>query len=362
MIHTMDAQDKIEKRIASLIALHFDPQDGTPYWIERSKQLSFDPRDAIHQLNDLHRLGFMDQNALRSRPLADFVPRSIWERRNDLIIAQTGGTLGEPVWTAYTPEEYESAFVAPFVAAADHVCFPRGGTWLYVGPSGPHIIGRAARSIALATGAREPFTVDFDSRWARKLPSGSFAADRYLIHVVEQALAIVRTQPITHLFTTPPVLAALGDQMSQSERTRIIGIHYGGLSLTPGQLQRLQEQVFPDAVHLSGYGNTLFGCCLELNVHRGRDLRYFPWGERIVFGTCPDENDAASIDYAMHDVRGRCIFTRLAETVLLVNMLERDEVAITPPPDDAPAGFTLSGVIAPTPRQQVTAATAASLY
>lgn len=356
------ANESLEERMVRILAMHFDPEIGAPYWIEQSSQLRFDVPATIRHAEDLHRLGFMDQAAMRERPLSDFIPQSIWSTRNDLVIVQTGGTLGQPLWTGYTPEEYEAAFVTPFVVAANHVGFPSGGVWLYVGPSGPHVIGKAARSIATSTGAREPYAVDFDARWAKRLPPGSFAAQRYLAHVVEQALDIVKVQPITHLFSTPPVLRVLAEQMTSAQRDKIVGVHYGGLSIAPEDMDRLRTSGFPNAVHLAGYGNTLFGCCLELESSAGHEPIYFPRGNRLLFGTCPNGSDTAAIDYATTNQRGRCVFSRLDETMLLVNVLERDEITLAAPPADAPDGFLRNGAGAPRPAEKLVLPTVQNLY
>jgi len=356
------ARESIEVRLAEVLAHHFDPATGTPYWIDRAARLGFDPRCEIRRIEDLPRMGFMEADKLRRRPLTDLISRASLADRGDLDVVQTGGTLGAPVWTAYSRREYEEAFVAPFVAAADHVRFPRGGSWLYIGPSGPHVIGRAAQSIARATGAMDPFTVDFDSRWARKLPETSFAARRYLEHVLDQAMSVLETQPITHLFATPPVVAGLADRLTVAQRDRIRGVHYGGLCLSPDLLRRFQRELFPNAVHLSGYGNTLFGCCLELDASAGRELRYYPHGSRLLFGTCRDASDPGTVDYGSTNIRGRCVFSRLDRTMLIINMLERDLIELAPPPSHAPADFRANGVVAPAPLPDEARPLAAGLY
>jgi hypothetical protein len=280
-----------------------------------------------------------------------------------LVVVQTGGSLGAPVWTAYTEQEFREAFVEPFVAAAGHVGFPSGGTWLYVGPAGPHVIGRAADAIARATGSPAPFTVDFDSRWALKLPPGSFAAGRYLAHVVDQACEIIESQEITCLFTTPAVLEALAERMSDSHRELIGGVHYGGTAIERKQMERFQTEVFPNAVHLSGYGNTLFGCCLELDTSAGRELRYFPHGERLIFSVLPEGSlwEAGALRGETGQ-SGRLAFTRLDRTMLIPNFVERDRVRLTSPPPDAPAGFVHLGVEAPAPAPEPGQKPAAALY
>lgn len=322
-------------RLRRILALHFDARNGSAYWLERQAALDFDVCDEIQTFADLERLGTMSPATLAERPLLDFVPRSLHESRKDWILAQTGGATGNPVWTAYSPAEFEAAFVTPFSAAAAHVGFPRGGVWLYAGPSGPHIIGQAAQRLARACDSPQPFSVDFDPRWARKLPAGSFGERRYLQHIVDQAQAIVDTQDVEILFTTPALLRALAASMTTTQRNRIRGVHYGGTQLHAAALAEFQVKWFPRAVHLSGYGNTLFGCCLELDVSPGRVPTYFPHGNRLLFhasGPTPASP------------RRPLSFSRLDETMLLIHVVERDAAELVSPPENAPDGFQCPGV------------------
>lgn len=330
-----NSTDRVDARLREILALHLDPRDGSAYWLDRQPALNFDIRREIRSVSDLYRLGPMAPAALAQRPLLDFIPRALHAHRNDWILAQTGGATGRPVWTVYSAQEFEAAFVAPFAAAAAHVGFPRGGLWLYAGPSGPHIIARAARRLARTCGAPEPFSVDFDPRWARKMPAGSFGAQRYLQHVVDQAFAIIASQEISVLFTTPPLLAALAPRMTPAQRERIRGIHYGGTHLSAAALSDFQTRWFPQAVHLSGYGNTLFGCCLELDIAPGRVPAYFPYGDRLILTAAP----GAAADAA----RVPLCFSRLDATMLLLNVEERDSAELVPPPAGAPAGFNIAG-------------------
>ncbi len=334
------AVERVNERLRRVLSLHFDPAGGTAYWLERQRALGFDVRREIRTVDDLARLGCMTPGELAGRALTDFVPRALHATRREWILAQSGGATGNPVWTAYSEDEFEEAFVTPFRAAAAHVGFPRGGAWLYAGPSGPHIIGRAARALARSVGAGEPFTVDFDPRWARKLSEGSFAQQRYLAHVVEQALAVIAVQPVEVVFSMPRIVAELARRMSDAQRERIRGVHYGGAHLSAEELAALQQDHFPKAIHLSGYGNTLFGCCPELETETGRVPTYFPYGERLLSGLHEPGADGETCGGA----RGRLRYSRLDETMLLVNVIECDAGQIVPAPGDAPAGFDLPGV------------------
>lgn len=334
---------RLDQRVQELIALNFDPRHGAPFWLRRQQRLGLDARHCVRGIRDLPLLGNLDPSELAACPLTELTPGALLHARPDWVVAQTGGTTGKPAWTAYSTTEFHEAFVAPFAAAARHVGFPRGGAWLYAGPSGPHIIGRAAVELARVSGSPAPFMVDFDPRWARKLPEASFARERYLAHVVEQALNVLETQSIEILFSTPPILAELARRLAPTRRSEIRGVHYGGMRVSAHRLAELR-QAFPAAVHLSGYGNTLFGCCLELSDEPGRVPEYFPFGERLLFHRPAPGRDAEPRHGPPH-VR----FTRLDSTMLLVNVVERDVAELTDPPAGSPTGFVLPGVRDPRP-------------
>ncbi len=349
--------ETVELRLRRVIALHFDPQCGTPFWLDRAADLGIDPLSRVRTLGDLECFGDMSPDDLRRRPLEDYIPRRWHHRMDRFIVGQTGGTTGTGTWTAYRNDEFDEAFVTPFVASAGHVGFPAREKWLYVGPTGPHIIGKVVRHLANALGSPDPFSVDFDPRWAKKLPNDSFAHERYVQHVIDQAMAIVRTQPIGVLFTTPVVLEAMRVAMSEAQRDRIRGVHYGGMAVTGEQMRRFQEEYFPNAVHLSGYGNTLFGCCLELETIAGRQLEYYPFGTRLHFEVVDDNGVVLGPSRT-----GRVRFTRLDESMLIVRMLERDQAKLIDPPTGAPDGFACAGVRNPRPLTEDSVADVAGLY
>ena len=352
-------------RLRRIIAMHFDPASGTPYWLETARRLGFDPRQRIHDIEDLHLLGPMDQQALAMRPVEDFIPRSQLVHRPRWLVVETGGTLGDPKFAVYRRDEFHAAFIAPFIAAAALAGFPRGNAWLFIGPSGPHVLGLAARACATAQDAPEPFTVDFDPRWAKKLPEGSFALTRYRAHIQEQALRILHTQNIGVIFSTPPVLDGLGEQLDEKRRAAIRGIHFGGMAVGPDLLRHLRE-LFPNAIQLSGYGNTLLGMVPQLRGAPGEGLCYFPHGSRLILRTVPlgDAPDSERIGQtAATGQRGQLMAHRLDETQLIANLLERDTaLALAPPAEALADGFLLPGIGDPQPQIQGTLKPALGLY
>jgi thienamycin biosynthesis protein ThnN len=339
-----DARARLDARLRAMVELHFDPMDGAAFWVDRAKALGITPRAEIDCIESLPLLGEMDASDLRARPLLDYIPRRFHGRMSEFTIAQTGGTTtgaagGFGAWTAYRQDELLAAFVEPFVSAATALGFPRGQGWLFVGPSGPHVIGKVVPHLARELGSAEPFCVDFDPRWANRLTPGSFARARYRTHVIDQAMAIVDRQDVTVLFTTPPVLHAMAERMTDRQRESIRAVHYGGVAIAPETMRQFQQSTFPRAVHLSGYGNTLFGCCLELSTKLGRAIDYFPHGERLLLEVVDDGGEPVAPGES-----GRVRFTRLDESMLIVRMIERDVAQSIRCPAGAPRGFHLPGV------------------
>ncbi len=347
----------LEERLRRILAVHFHPELGTPYWIDRARLLGVDPIREINTVEDLALLGDMTPHDLCARPMVDYVPQVFHRRLDRFIVGQTGGTTGGGTWTIYRDDEFQEAFVRPFALAADHVGFPRAARWLYVGPSGPHIIGKVAAHLARSVGSGDPFSVDFDARWAKRLTEGSFARDRYTQHVVEQAMTVIDSQEIGVLFITPAVLARLARLMTVEQRERVEGVHYAGMAISPQEMERFQLELFPTAVHLSGYGNTLFGCCLEVTTVAGRPLDYYPYGHRLLLEVVDDRGEPVP-NGAIGTVR----FTRLDESMLLVRMVERDEASRVALPDPAPGGYSLAGVRNPGPRVSAAQPVSLGLY
>ncbi len=336
--------------LPSVVSRHFDPDYGSQYWLDKGKELGIDARKEIKVFDDLKILGPMCEDDLRRYPIEHFIPKILLDQRSDFILGETAGTTGRPKVTAYRKEEFHEIFVNWFAFIAGKRAFPTGGNWLWIGPSGPHIIGKAVGPVANKMGAMDPFSIDFDPRWAKKMQPESIGSKRYLEHVLEQAMDIIEIQEVDVLYTTPPVLAALALRMSEQKRMAIKGVHYGGISIGKEALKRFKEEDFPNAVHISGYGNTLFGLCLEIEASSTYDLDYFPLGPRMIAQVVETDNGNVPggerltkvVDY---EEEGQVVFHRLDESFFIPNMFERDRAVRIPPTSTAKEyGITQDGV------------------
>jgi phenylacetate-coenzyme A ligase PaaK-like adenylate-forming protein len=312
--------------LEEILDIHFNPDTGTPYWLDILQQKGLQRHD-FQNLAGLHQLGAMDVEAMRCRPITDFIPRNFHGRMGEMILAETGGTTGDPCRRVYLPDEFHAAFVAPWMQAVDHFHFPKKQTWLFIGPSGPHIIAQAARALARGTNSLEPFSIDCDVRWIKQQQPDSMGHMLYMDHLLQQAMNIIDQQQITVLFTTPPLLLALADKMKKEQRQQIAGIHTGGLAPTT-EVSRQLAAFFPAAVILPGYGNSLFGVAFEKEQIVNESSTFFVHDPNLHLHLIPlpaDELEAPHLTETVAEgERGRVMFHRFDRSFLLLNMLERD--------------------------------------
>lgn len=345
-----------DKWLRHALSIHFDPVNGAPFWLERQRVLGIDVRKKITTVDALSLLGPTDEEALRNRPVEDFLPKTVDKR--SLILCETGGTTGRAKVTAYTREEFLNAFPRFYGHVAKHRGFPEGLNWLFIGPTGPHVIGRAAVEIAREMGSMEPFTIDFDPRWIKRQVPGSAGFVRYREHLLEQAMAVFEVQDVGVLFVTPPLLEGLAERMSHVARKRIKGIHIGGMSMSAEQYRRFSEELFPGVAIIPGYGNTLFGLCMEVERNTDYHIDYFSPGPRYLLRVCRE--DGSTVDYGEE---GRVVCTRLDESFLIVNFSERDRAVRIPPSEAAKSlGLHLDGVRDPRPLAEAVTVMREGLY
>lgn len=356
-----------EEQLRELLARHFHPEHGSEYWLRRQEYLGWSVCDRVRTLDDLWLLGSTPLTDLRRFSLRSFIPRGLHRQAPRFVTGETAGTSGAPLMTAYRDDEFQEAFITPFLRVAEATGFPQGEPWLWVGPSGPHIIGKVVRELARQTGSMDPFSVDFDPRWAKKLAEGSLARRRYLDHVTSQALEVLRREEVGILFITPPALTALTERLSDRERETIHGIHYGGMSLTTETINNFR-MAYPHALHLAGYGNTLFGVVMEMADTPRQNIDYYPLGERLKFHIVEwSGDDEPSIVWPPRRMArgqtGRVLFHRLDESCLLVGVVERDEAERIAPSEAAlTLGASEDGLRNPRPPSALTERLQLGLY
>ncbi len=149
----------------------------------------------------------------------------------------------------------------------------------------------------------------------------------YMEHLFNQAVNIIKQQDITVLFTTPPLLLGLAGKMSSAQREQILGIHTGGMAQDVETSKQLSE-LFPQAVIIPGYGNSLFGVAFEKEQTAGVSSRFFVSDPALSLHLIPpprkESVEARLTETVAVGERGRVMFHRFDRSFLLINMLERD--------------------------------------
>jgi hypothetical protein len=320
--------------VREIIAWHFDPEWGTPYWLERAKELGFDPRKEIQTFQDLQRFGPFPEEHLRQRSVRGFVPRAYLrdERAYRVKVIESGGATGKP--KRAIEMEYTVAGHSPwFNAVLDAHGFERGKDWLLLMPSGPHLVGMAMPELVQSRRGL-CHTVDLDPRWVRRcVSSGQLEVVRdYANHVLDQAFTILETQDIAYMMTTSRLLESMAERV-ELRQLGLKGILSAGTHLTPEQNRRFREALLPETLLVCGYGNTLtLGLAFGMPYRPGDtwDLKYYPNQPYSVLNVRKFEDPREEAGYGEW---GRVGVVTLTKDFFLPNLLERDEaIRIGPHP------------------------------
>ena len=234
-----EAKDQLDAHVREMIAWHFSPETGCPFWLDWQKTAGWDPREEIKSYDDIVKFDHFKDEWLRDEPNERFVPKGFGNRPFNIF--ETGGTTGLPKqrigWDDYK-HDYEM-----FSETLSDESFPRGGNWIMVGPTGPRRLRLAVEHLAQHRGG-SCYHVDLDPRWVKKLiKRGQIdEVERYQKHVVDQAVEIIKHRNISCMFTTPRILESIGERIS-IPGNGIKGVFCGGTTMTPQSVKFWVEEV-----------------------------------------------------------------------------------------------------------------------
>ncbi len=317
-----EAKQQLDDHLREIIHWHFSPETGCPFWLDWAQQAGWDPRQEIQSFADIVKFPHFQDEWLRDEPNERFVPKAYQFRPFNVF--ETGGTTGLPKqrvgWDDYK-HDYEM-----FSDTLSDEFFPRGGNWIMVGPTGPRRLRLAVEHLANYRGGSCYF-VDLDPRWVKKLISRKEydQAERYQQHVMEQAVGIIKHRDIKCIFTTPKLLASIGERIS-IPGNGIRGCFCGGTSMTPEYVRFLQEEVLEDkAQFVPTYGNTLMGLAVSIPEElkaNNYSVTYYAPQPRAVLRIVDGNDTEVTKGYGEY---GRVELTTLSKEFFMPRFLERDE-------------------------------------
>jgi len=353
------ARTALDAWVREVVAWHFDPTTGSPFWLERATELGWDPVREIQCFNDLRRFGPFDDARLRGGPVERWVPRGLADK--PVFVFETGGTTGVPK-TRINCEDFRTDYEI-FSGTLPDESFPKGANWLMVGPSGPRRLRLAVEHLAQYRGGI-CFLVDLDPRWVIKLIKNGWTEhlNAYKNHVIDQAVTILRAKhDIRCLFATPKLLEALALRLESMDTTirkeGITGVFSGGTEFTPQWNRFAHEELLDGAYMTPTYGNTLMGLAPSApsGAHNGYKITYHAPQPRAVIEVVDPEDEERVVEYGE---TGRVRVTTLTKEFFMPGFLERDEGEREPPCDL----YTWDGVSGVRPFRELASATTVGVY
>ena len=331
------ARQALDARTLEVVAWHFDPSTGCPFWLEFAQKLGWDPRREITRFADLPRLGLFEDDWLRGGPVQRWIPKAFAGR--PVFVFETGGTTGIPK-TRVAINDFRTDYEI-FSDTLPDEFFPRGSNWLMLGPSGPRRLRLSVEHLAQYRGGIA-FCVDLDPRWVIKLIKKGWTEhlDAYKAHVIDQAVTILQAgHDVRCMFTTPKLLEALALRLESMGTTirkaGITGIFSGGTEFTPQWNRFAHEELLDGAYMTPTYGNTLMGLAASAPTgpHNNYKITYHAPQPRAAIEVVDFEDPARLVEYGQS---GRVKLTTLTKEFFVPGFLERDEGEREPPCDQYP--------------------------
>ncbi|MFP6701613.1 MAG: hypothetical protein VB861_07695, partial [Planctomycetaceae bacterium] len=332
------AQQALDDHTVKMVQWHFNPETGSPFWLEQAASLDFNPLSDINCFADLNKFPLFEDDSLRGGPVERWIPKGLAGK--PAYVFETGGTTGTPKSRVVMDDfriDYEL-----FSETLPDENFPPGSNWLMLGPSGPRRLRLAVEHLAQHRGGI-CFCVDLDPRWVVKLlKRGEIEeAKLYAEHVIDQAMTILEAgHDIKCAFATPKLLEALAlrliDKGSSVAETGITGIFCGGTEFTPQWYRFAREELLgPDVYITPTYGNTLMGlaCGKPFDPADDYKITYYAPQPRAVVEVVDFDDHTQVVEQGE---TGRVKLYTLTDELFIPGFLERDEGEREEPHDKYP--------------------------
>jgi thienamycin biosynthesis protein ThnN len=321
--------------VVRCVRVHLHPHSGSPYWLERDRELGAHAYESVTGLADARRLLALRDEAdqaryeaaTRRRPIEDFLPESVRVTRDRLWVSQTGGTTGLPKHGTWSGRYWDDT-LAFSDEMLDRHGIPREQNWLYVGPTGPHTTGRLMASIAEHRGG-SCFTIDLDPRIVKIFGEEGMRAayDRYVRHIWEQVAAVLASQRVGVLFCTSRLLEMLPTELDPLPK-ELQGIVHAGTTMTPESNELLRESVFPGVPVIGMYGTSTTAISFQKPFEREDDYRvvYIPSSPHVLLEVIDEQGEEVRFG-----AEGRVRAWRFTADQLIPGFVERDRATHVAP-------------------------------
>ena len=332
------AQDQLDAHAVEIVQFHFHESTGCPFWLEKKRELKFDPLKEVKCFADIQKFPLFEDEWLRGGPVRRWVPK--FYEKHPIYVFETGGTTGIPK-SRIVIDDFRIDYTN-FSHTLPDQYFPKGSNWLMLGPSGPRRLRLAVEHLAQERGGI-CFCIDLDPRWVVKLIKKGWMEhlEAYKKHCIDQALTILSAgHDIKCMFGTPKLIESLCQAIEAQGKTfkdtGITGIFSGGTEFTPQWTRFCVEEYFGGPPEESGiymtptYGNTLMGlaCSKPVTAAENYKISYYAPQPRAVVEVVDFDDPMKVVGYGE---TGRTKLTTLTKEFFVPGFLERDEGEREPP-------------------------------
>lgn len=320
------AQDQLDEHVGKTIHWHFSEKTGSPFWLEKARELKLDPIKEVKCFADLQKFGLFEDEWLRGGPINRWVPQG--HKGKPVYVFETGGTTGIPKSRMVIEDHWKDYEL--FSESLPDEYFPKGANWLMLGPSGPRRLRLAIEHLAQYRGGI-CFCIDLDPRWVVKLINKGWMdhLKAYKDHCIDQAITILKANHnVECMFTTPKLLESFALRLEEMGTTirkmGIKGVFSGGTEFTPQFTRFAVEELLDGAYMTPTYGNTLMGLAASKPVgpQDGYKITYYASQPRAVTQVVEFKDSNAVVGYGQ---TGRVKLTTLTDEFFVPGFLERDE-------------------------------------
>ncbi|MDY6777390.1 MAG: hypothetical protein SVU32_01880 [Candidatus Nanohaloarchaea archaeon] len=337
--------------LQAVVDIHFDETYGTPYWREQLDELDFDPREEVDSFDDLAKLGEADEEALKERPVEDFMPRLFHSGAADpgdtyetlepdpsyFDMSKSSGTTGKKKimpWRKSVSEEIVEWYT--------HNLDLRGtedGNWLSMGPYGlyeKHLEGAAnEQGGILHFSGVETRKLKKQARHLGKLfenpvkgVKNAWSAFKGFLRM-NRGLEVLRedlqSEQVENIASVPQVAKRLYDDLDSEETVSSPGdietILVSGAAVTEEAVDEL-EDLYQEADVVPMYATSFTGPAFD---HPGTEgIQYHSLEPFMTVEVLEGGEDYATRDEVEYNERGQVAFHRIGEDFFWPNQTERE--------------------------------------
>ncbi|MFP4045769.1 MAG: hypothetical protein ACLFS3_01790 [Candidatus Aenigmatarchaeota archaeon] len=316
---------KEEEYISEVMNIHFDSENGTPYWLDKKKTYDFDPKEDIKSFASLDKLSEVNQEELIYKRLENFIPKLF--SKTDYIVGESSGTTDHKKQIPWHQKTSDKT-VDWYKYNLDLHDFPEGENWMSIGPYGLYE-EHMKKTANMRDGLFYPVAIETRGIKNMADSAGDFKENPWKLWKLYEALKFknyieptfktakekLETEDIGVVTSAPPFLEILAEEGF----TDFEGVLVSGTGFDAEAYESL-DNIFPNADVVAMYATSFFGPAFDHPDNDSYVPKYFPYPGRV----CLDVVDPETKEPVDYGERGQVKYDIVEPHFLWPNHYERD--------------------------------------